>query len=190
MSLLRPTFVLLAAFSVLTGLVYPALITVGAVALYPDAAHGSLLRVQGESRGSRLIGQPFTSPGYFWGRPSATVHVPYDASASAGSNRGPSSPLLAAEITARVALLRELDPTLDRVPVDLVTSSGSGLDPHVSPDSARVQVARVAKARGISPAEVAQLVQDHIEERTMGVLGEPRVNVLALNLALDTLARP
>ena len=183
---LRPAAVLLALLSVLCGLVYPALVTALAELLFPERAGGSLLEHGGRVVGSSLVGQPFTSAGYFWGRPSATPGTPYDAAASGGSNLGPSSPALVEAVRARIAALRAADPALTGpVPVDLVTASGSGLDPHVSPAAALLQVPRVARARGLPEARVRELVATHTEGRQLGVLGEPRVNVLELNLALD-----
>jgi K+-transporting ATPase ATPase C chain len=186
MTILRPTLVFLLFFTALTGVVYPALITVAAQAVFPEQANGSLLHDGQVVRGSRLIGQPFAAPGYFWSRPSATSAHPYDAAASSGSNLGPLNPALATAIQTRVTALREADPgNTTPVPVDLVTASGSGLDPELSPSAALYQVSRVARARGVPAERVEQLVTDHIEGRTFGVLGEARVNTLALNLALD-----
>ena len=182
----RPALVLLAAFTLLTGVAYPAVVTVGARVLFPPQAEGSLIREGTTIRGSTLIGQSFTSASYFWSRPSATGPA-YNAAGSSGSNLGPSNPALAQAVTDRVAALRAADPSNTApVPVDLVTASGSGLDPHISRAAAAYQVARVARARGITEAQVQQLVAAHTEGRTFGVLGEPRVNVLTLNLALDS----
>ena len=182
----RPALVLLAAFTLLTGVAYPAVVTVGARVLFPRQAEGSLIREGTTIRGSTLIGQSFTSASYFWSRPSATGPA-YNAAGSSGSNLGPSNPALAQAVTDRVAALRAADPSNTApVPVDLVTASGSGLDPHISRAAAAYQVARVARARGITEAQVQQLVAAHTEGRTFGVLGEPRVNVLTLNLALDS----
>jgi len=189
---LRPALVLLGAFTLLTGVAYPAAVTVGARTLFPRQAEGSLIREGTTIRGSALIGQPFNSPGYFWGRPSATSPA-YNAAASSGSNLGPSNPAQAQAVSDRVAALRAVDPAnTASVPVDLVTASGSGLDPHITPAAAAYQAGRVARARGLPEARVLQLVAAHTEARTFGVLGEPRVNVLTLNLALDSLspARP
>lgn len=183
---LRSAAVLLALLSVLCGLAYPVLVTGVATLLFPRQAAGSLIEKEGRVIGSELVGQAFASPRYFWGRPSATLPVPYNAAASAGSNLGPSSLALGEAVRTRIAALRAADPTLaGPVPVDLVTASGSGLDPHVSPAAALVQVPRVAAARRLPEAVVRDLVLRHIEERQLGVLGEPRVNVLRLNLALD-----
>lgn len=187
-SQLRPALVLLVALHVLTGLVYPLVVTGIAQAVFPARANASLVVVDGQPRGSALIGQPFSAPGYFWSRPSATSPVPYDASASSGSNLGPTNPALTDAVRDRIAALRAADPSLTGpVPVDLVTASGSGLDPEISVAAALVQVPRVARARGLAEERVRQLVRTNIENRTFGVLGEPRVNVLALNLALDRL---
>lgn len=186
MSILRPTLVFLLFFSALTGVVYPALITVAAQAVFPEQANGSLLREGEVVRGSRLIGQPFEAPGYFWSRPSATSAHPYDAAASSGSNLGPLNPALATAIQTRVTALRDADPgNTAPVPVDLVTASGSGLDPELSPSAALYQVSRVARARGVPAERVEHLVTEHTAGRTFGLLGEARVNTLALNLALD-----
>ncbi len=185
--LIRPAAVLVVLFTLLTGLAYPALVTAASLALLPGPAGGSLLRdAHGQVVGSALVGQPFTSPGYFWGRPSATSAAPYDGAASAGSNLGPTNPALVAAVSARIAALRASDPSnAQLIPVDLVTTSASGLDPHVSPAAARWQIGRVARARGMTEAEVRALVEAHVEGRALGILGEPRVHVLRLNLALD-----
>ena len=185
---LRAAVVLLGALALLTGIVYPLAVTGIAQVVFPSAASGSLLVVDGRVRGSSLIGQPFSAPGYFWSRPSATSPVPYNAAASAGSNLGPTNPALMAAVQERVAALRAADPGLTGpVPVDLVTASASGLDPDISPAAALVQVPRVARARGLREELLHQLVRTHIESRAFGFVGEPRVNVLALNLALDRL---
>lgn len=187
--MIRSALVLLAAFTVLTGLGYPALLTAAAQLLLPAQANGSVLARDGRPAGSALVGQPFSDPRYFWGRPSATAPVPYDGRSSAGSNLGPSSPALAEAVRARVAALRAAAPGhLAPVPVDLVTASASGLDPHLSPAAALYQVARVAEARGLAAADVRALVERHVEPPLLGLFGAPRVNVLALDLALDELA--
>ena len=179
--------VLLALFTFVTGVVYPVAMTALAQGVFPGRANGSLLLRDRELVGSLLIGQRFESPRYFWGRPSATSPFAYNAAASSGSNLGPSNPALAAAVRERVNVLRASDPThaADPVPVDLVTASGSGLDPHISPAAALYQAARVARARGLPEQRVRALVYSCIEPRTLGVLGEPRVNVLRLNLLLD-----
>ena len=182
----RPALVLFVLLSLLTGLLYPLFVTGVAQAVFPDQANGSLVRHQGQTVGSTLIGQAFTQPGHFWGRPSATSPEPYNAGASGGSNLGPTNPVLAEAVKARIDALRAADPGHTApVPVDLVTASASGLDPHISEAAARYQVARVARARGLSPDAVNALVDRHTEGVWFGFLGEPRVNVLALNLALD-----
>jgi K+-transporting ATPase ATPase C chain len=189
-TLLRPTLVSFLLLSLLTGLVYPALVTGAAQALFPGQANGSLVD-NGDSSAIRhppsaLIGQPFTDPGYFWSRPSATGPVPYNAAASSGSNLGPTNPALSAAIKTRDAALRAADPENDSpIPVDLVTASGSGLDPHISPSAAEYQVGRVARVRGLSEDSVRVLVRGATTGRQLGILGEPVVNVLRLNLALD-----
>lgn len=177
---------MLIVMTVITGALYPLLVTAFAQALFPDRANGSLIVQGGKVRGSSLIGQPFGDPKYFWSRPSATSPMPYNGGASSGSNLGPTNPALAEAVAARVKALRDAggDPG-KAVPVDLVTASGSGLDPHISPAAAEYQVARVARARGLAEGKVRELVARHTEGRQFGMLGEPRVNVLALNLALD-----
>ena len=188
---LRAAAVSLAAITLLTGIAYPLLVTGVAQAAFPQEANGSLIEKHGKALGSRLIGQPFDDPKYFWGRLSATADsngkpLPYNGAASTGSNLGPTNPALVDEVTGRLATLHAADPEDTRpVPVDLVTSSGSGLDPEISPAAAEYQVRRVARARGMDQAMVRSLVEAHIEGRQLGVLGEPRVNVLELNLALD-----
>lgn len=183
---LKPALVMLVLLTVLTGLVYPLLVTGLAQVLFPDRANGSLVLRDGKAVGSDLIGQPFSSPKYFWGRSSATAPYPYNASASSGSNQGPTNPALTDAVAARIQALREADPGNSApVPVDLVTASGSGLDPHISPAAAQYQVNRVAGARGLDPAVVQAMVIQHTDGRQLGVLGEPRVNVLELNLALE-----
>jgi potassium-transporting ATPase KdpC subunit len=185
---LKPAFLMLVVFTVLTGLVYPFLVTGLAQVLFPRQANGSLIERDGKVVGSALIGQPFSSPKYFWPRPSATAPYPYNAGASSGSNQGPLNPALTDAVAARIQALREADPqNTAPVPVDLVTASGSGLDPQVSPAAAEYQVNRVARARGLDPGKVRALVAASTQGRQLGVLGEPGVNVLRLNLALDAL---
>ncbi|MBL8226558.1 MAG: potassium-transporting ATPase subunit KdpC [Chromatiales bacterium] len=187
---LRNAAALFGLLGLLTGVVYPLAVTGLAQLAFPDAANGSLVRRDGVVIGSRLVGQAFADSGYFHGRPSATYPAPYNAGASSGSNQATTNPALREAVAARIAALRALDPgNALAVPVDLVTASGSGLDPHISPAAARFQVARVARARGLEPAQVAALVAAHTEDRTLGILGEPRVNVVMLNLALDAVAR-
>jgi potassium-transporting ATPase KdpC subunit len=187
---LRPAIVLVIAMTVLTGLVYPLVVTGIAQVLFPRQANGSLIMQDGKVVGSSLIGQPFDEPKYFWGRPSATSPFPYNAAASSGSNLGPTNPALAEAVKGRIEALRAADPgNTAPVPVDLVTASGSGLDPHISPVAALYQVPRVARARGLSEDKIRGLVEQHIEGRQLGFLGEPRVNVLALNRALDGQSR-
>ena len=184
-SQLRPAVVLLALLTVITGVVYPLVVTVVAQVAFPQQANGSLV-VRGDVVGSTLIGQPFDDPKYFWGRLSATAPFAYNAAASSGSNLGPLNPALTDAVKARVDALRAADPGNESpIPVDLVTASGSGLDPHVSPAAAHWQVPRVARARGLDPAAVQALVEQHTEGRQWGFFGEARVNVLALNVALD-----
>jgi K+-transporting ATPase ATPase C chain len=188
---LRASAVWLALFTVITGIAYPLLVTGVAQAAFRSQANGSLIDQNGKTVGSRLIGQSFDDPKYFWGRLSATADangkpLAYNAGASAASNLGPTNPALVDEVKGRLEALTQADPdNKDPVPVDLVTSSASGLDPHISPAAALYQVHRVAKARGWDDAKVRALVENHTEGRTLGVLGEPRINVLELNLALD-----
>ncbi len=187
---LKPALLVLVLMTVLTGGVYPLLVTGIAQGVFPHQANGSLVEQDGKVVGSELIGQPFTDPKYFWNRPSATGPVPDNGGASSGSNLGPTNPALEQAVKARIDALKASDPANTApIPVDLVTASGSGLDPHISPAAARWQIARIARIRGMSEAEVAQLVDAHTEGRQLGVLGEPRVNVLVLNRALDRLAR-
>lgn len=187
MSQLRPALVVLALLSLLTGVVYPLLVTGVAQAAFPRQANGSLIKQGDQVIGSSLIGQEFEDPKYFWGRLSATTPA-YNAGSSSGSNFGPSNPALKDEVKGRVDALRAADPqNTDPIPVDLVTSSGSGLDPHISPAAAYYQVKRVAALRGVDEVRVRALVDAQVEGRALGVLGEPVVNVLLLNLALDKL---
>jgi len=189
-SLLRPALALFAALSVLTGVLYPAVFTALAQALFAERAGGSLIHDGQRVLGSALIGQPFSDPGHFWSRPSATAPAAYNAASSTGSNLGPSNPALHDAVKARIEALRAADPgNTAPVPVDLVTASGSGLDPHLSPAAARYQVPRVARARGIPEALLLRMVETHTEGRALGLLGEPRVNVLLLNLDLDRASR-
>jgi K+-transporting ATPase ATPase C chain len=183
---IRPALTMLLLLTVMTGLVYPLSVTGLAQMLFPDQANGSVIVREGKVIGSELIGQYFDKPEYFWSRPSATAPFSYNAAASGGSNLGPTNPALIEAVKARVAALRAADPGNELpIPVDLVTASGSGLDPHISPAAALYQVKRVARARGIGEATVRDLVIQHTQSRQLGVLGEPRVNVLLLNLALD-----
>ena len=185
---LRPALVLFLLLTVLTGLLYPLLVTGLAQLLFPHQAAGSVLTRDGHMVGSRLIGQSFSDPRYFWSRPSATTPQPYNGTASTGSNLGPLNPALLDAVRTRIAALHAADPdNHSPVPVDLVTASGSGLDPEVSVAAASYQAARVARARGLAPERVQALIAQHTEGRLLGVLGEPRVNVLELNLALDAL---
>ncbi len=180
--------VVLIALSVIVGIVYPLVITGIGRAFFAGKSTGSLIVEDGRVVGSELIGQPFSDPGYFWSRPSATAPFPYNADASGGSNLGPTNPALLETIAARVAALRAADPgNAKPVPIDLVTASGSGLDPDISPAAAEYQVERVSRSRGLSAETVRGLVQKYTKGRQFGFLGEPRVNVLELNLALDRL---
>jgi K+-transporting ATPase ATPase C chain len=198
---IRAAVVSLLLLTALTGVAYPLVVTAIAQLAFRDRANGSLIVKDGKVIGSRLIGQPFDDPKYFWGRLSATAPVPYTtfnadkATGSTGSNLGPSNPALLDAVKARIQALKDAETQAgvapsSTFPVDLVTASASGLDPHISPAAASYQVRRVAKVRGLSEERVAQLVAEHTEARQLGVLGEPRVNVLELNIALDALARP
>jgi K+-transporting ATPase ATPase C chain len=184
---LKPAFLILIVLSILTGIVYPLVVTGIAQGVFSKQANGSLIERDGKAVGSTLIGQPFGDPKYFWSRPSATSPYPYNAANSGGSNQGPLNPALADAVKDRIQALQKADPDNKApVPVDLVTTSASGLDPHISPAAAEYQVARVAKARGLAADKVRALVAEHTEGRQLGFLGEPRVNVFELNLALDT----
>ena len=187
---LKSAVLLFVVLSVITGLVYPFAVTGVAQGAFPRQANGSLIEQGGKAVGSELIGQPFSSPKYFWSRPSATSPYPYNASSSSGSNQGPTNPALTDAVAARMKALRDADPgNTAPVPADLVTASASGLDPHISPASAEYQVARVARARNVDLQKVRALVAAATEGRQLGFFGEPRVNVLKLNLALDA-AKP
>ncbi len=182
----KDSFLMLCVLTAVTGVIYPLIVTGIAQGVFPSQANGSLVERDGKAVGSALIGQPFSDPKYFWSRPSATAPMPYNAGASSGSNQGPLNPALAAAVKGRIEALQQADPdNTAPVPVDLVTASASGLDPHISPAAAEYQAARVAKARGLDAAKVRALVAAHTEGRQLGFLGEPRVNVLELNLALD-----
>ena len=190
-ALLRPALVLLVLLTAITGIAYPLVVTGLAEALFPAQAGGSLVVSNGQVVGSSLVGQSFSDPKHFWSRPSATAPQPYNGLASGGSNLGPLNPDLAKGVAARIAALRAADPTNTApVPVDLVTASGSGLDPDISLAGANYQAPRVARERGLSREAVLSLVAAHAHGRWLGILGEPRVNVLELNLALDGLQPP
>jgi len=182
----RPAISIFVLLTLVAGIVYPMLVTGISQATMPGKANGSLIVKDGKPVGSSLIGQSFSDPKYFWGRPSATGPMANNASASSGSNLGPTNPALMAAVKGRVQALRDADPgNQQAVPVDLVTASASGLDPHISPAAAEYQLARVARVRNLSPDVLHKLVSEHTEGRQFGILGEPRVNVLELNLALD-----
>ena len=189
LSQLRPAIVVLGLLTLITGVVYPVGVTLIAQGLFSNQANGSVLtNTKGEAVGSALIGQAFAEPRYFWSRPSATSPGPYNAAASSGSNLGPLNSALHEAVVQRIAALRTADPgNTQPVPVDLVTASGSGLDPEISPAAAEYQLARVSRVRGLPAEKVRDLVELHTSHRTLGFLGEPRVNVLQLNLALDAL---
>ena|SRR6266851_844869 len=185
-SYIRPAIALFVFFTLLTGVIYPLVVTLLAQVAFPHRANGSVLERDGKPIGSELIGQQFDDPRYFWGRLSATEKVPYDAASSAGSNLGPTNDDLLHRMKERIETIRQAHQDQKAsIPVDLVTASASGLDPHISPAAAQFQVPRVAQARGMREERIRDLIHDHLEWRTFGVLGEPRVNVLKLNLALD-----
>ncbi|MGF6350591.1 potassium-transporting ATPase subunit KdpC [Variovorax sp. W2I14] len=189
-SILRPAIVLFALLSALTGLIYPMAVTGAAKAVFPKEAAGSLIVLDGTTVGSKLIGQNFSDPKHFWGRPSATAPQPYNASASGGANQGPLNPALTDAIKARVEALRAADPgNTAPVPVDLVTASASGLDPDISPAAAHYQAGRIARVRGVPIEQINALIEKNTQGALWGLLGESRVNVLALNLALDASVR-
>jgi len=184
--IIRQSIVMLALLTALTGIVYPLVVTGLAQVLFPHAANGDLIMRGGHAIGSELIGQPFSDPKYFWSRPSATAPFADNSASSTGSNLGPTNPALADAVKQRIDALRATDPgNIKPIPVDLVTASASGLDPHISPAAAVYQIGRVARVRGMSAQDVSKLVAAATEGRTFGVLGEPRVNVLKLNLSLD-----
>lgn len=183
---LKPAFLMLLVLTVVTGAAYPALVTGIAELLFKSEANGSLIEKSGKVVGSKLIGQPFSDPKYFWGRPSATSPMPYNAGSSSGSNQGPLNPALEDAVKGRIEALKAADPSQTApIPVDLVTASGSGLDPHISPAAAQWQASRIARLRGMPVEEVQKLIDANTEGRQFGFFGEPRVNVLALNLVLD-----
>lgn len=185
-TLFRPAITLFATLTVLTGILYPLAVTGVGQLLFPREANGSIVAVNGKPVGSELIGQNFTSPGYFWGRPSATGPFPYNAAASSGSNLGPLNPALTDAVKARIEALKGAEPGNDKpVPIDLVTASASGLDPDISLAAAYYQATRVAKFRKLPAAKVDALIEQHAKRPWLGIFGEPRVNVLALNIALD-----
>jgi len=187
-AILRPALVMFTVLTLVTGVAYPLLVTGAAQSLFPAQAGGSLVLREGKPVGSALIGQNFSDPGHFWGRPSATGPMPYNAAASSGANQGPLNPALVDAVKGRIEALRAADPgNTAPVPVDLVTASASGLDPHISPAAARYQLARVARARGLVPEKVQALVEQYTETPWPAFLGEAQVNVLRLNLALDAL---
>jgi len=187
-SALRPALVLFLLLTLFTGFIYPLLVTAIAQLLFAHQAAGSIVMRDGRAVGSQLIGQSFSDPRHFWSRPSATTPQPYNGTASNGSNLGPLNPQLTDAIKTRIAALRAADPTNSApVPIDLVTASASGLDPEISLAAANYQAARVARVRGLAPERVQALIAQHTEGRLLGVMGEPRVNVLELNLALDAL---
>ncbi len=184
---LRPAVIAFIVLTVITGVAYPLLVTAFAQ-LFPNKSAGSVIEVNGKAVGSALIGQPFSDPKYFWGRPSATSPQPYNGAASSGSNQGPTNKALAEAVADRIKALREADPgNAKAVPADLVTASASGLDPHISPDAAAYQLARIARVRKLPEPRLQELVAAHTEGRTFGLLGEARVSVVQLNIALDAL---
>ena len=190
LKILRQSVIALVALTVITGIIYPLAVTGIARGVFPNKSSGSLIVQNGKAVGSSLIGQPFTDPKYFWSRPSATSPEPYNAAASSGSNLGPTNPTLLKAVQERIAALRAADPgNTQPVPIDLVTASGSGLDPDISPAAAYYQAGRVARVRDLSLTDVDALIARFTEGRQLGVLGDPRVNVVQLNLALDSLAK-
>lgn len=185
---IKTALILLVFFTILTGLIYPLLVTGIAQTIFPWQANGKLINHDNKIIGSVLIGQSFTDAKYFWGRPSATTPFPYNPASSTGSNLGPSNPDFIKAVNDRVTTLKQVDPqNINAIPVDLVTASGSGLDPEISPQAALYQINRIAKARGLAPETIKQLIETNIIDRTFNILGESRVNVLQLNLALDKL---
>ncbi|HZX30624.1 MAG TPA: potassium-transporting ATPase subunit KdpC [Rhodocyclaceae bacterium] len=189
-TLIRPAVSLFVLLTAVTGVAYPLVVTGVAKAAFPEQAGGSVIIKEGKPVGSSLVGQNFTDPKHFWGRPSATSPQPYNGTASSGSNQGPLNPALTDAVKGRIEALRAADPGNTRlVPADLVTASASGLDPHISPEAAEYQVPRIARERHLAAADLRALVRQHTEDRQWGVFGEPRVNVLELNLALDAAAK-
>ena len=189
LKILRQSLVVLVALTVITGIIYPLAVTGIARGIFPNKSAGSLITQKGTAVGSSLIGQPFSDPKYFWSRPSATSPEPYNGAASSGSNLGPTNPALLKAIQQRIAALRAADPgNTQPVPIDLVTSSASGLDPDISPAAAYYQAGRVARVRSLSLTDVDALIARSTKGRQLGILGDPRVNVVQLNLALDSLA--
>ncbi|MBF0519338.1 MAG: potassium-transporting ATPase subunit KdpC [Nitrospirae bacterium] len=188
MAVLRTSIVSLVVFTVMLGIIYPLAMTGIAQAVFPDKANGSIIVKNGKTVGSSLIGQPFSAPGYFWSRPSATTPYPYNGVSSSSSNLGQNNPDLQKALADRISALKTADPENTKpIPIDLITSSGSGLDPHISPAAALYQIHRVAKHRGLSESIVTSLVEKHTEPRQFGIFGEPVVNVVKLNIALDKL---
>jgi K+-transporting ATPase ATPase C chain len=186
LTMIRNTLISLLLFTILTGVIYPLAVTGIAQVIFPNRANGSIIMKNGKAVGSELIGQQFDDPKYFWGRLSATGPYPYNSAASSGSNLGSNNPNLMGAVEGRIKALHQAEPgNTAKIPVDLVTASGSGLDPHISPAAAEYQVRRVAKARGLDETEVRSLVAKHTEGRLLGLIGEPVVNVLELNLNLD-----
>ena len=189
-TLIRPAVSLFVLLSIVTGIAYPLVVTGIARVTFPEAANGSLIVKDGKAVGSSLIGQNFSDPKYFWGRPSATGPMPYNAAASSGSNQGSLNPALVDAVKGRIDTLKAADPGNTRpIPADLVNASASGLDPHISPAAADYQIERVARARQLDPGRIKALVAQHTEDRQWSIFGDPRVNVLALNLALDSSSR-
>jgi len=187
-SQIKPAILMLLFFTLITGIAYPLLVTLSAQLVFPNQANGSMLGDAAKPVGSALIGQPFSQPQYFWGRPSATSPTAYNAGSSSGSNQGPNNPALLQAVQARIKIFHKADPkNAQAIPVELIAASASGLDPHISPAAAEYQLVRVANARQLPVQTLKDLLAKHTEARTWGILGEPRVNVLKLNLALDQL---